>query len=184
MMQGTEPTTTNMDLGNIPISFRAFWVYDDDPDQNFALDITDAHVAQGFTTNNNGAYNYHPLIQDGSANVSVTIGQAPSIEDLRDLGFTRATALPLEVHSSKVRIDGSPGEEELGNTLQLANGSYQMLIVEGLASANQVRIGIFLTPQLAPPPPETAANTFLLWDPSLGPAPTTLAPKAELVPLD
>lgn len=169
----------------IPFSCRSLWIYDDNADQNFSLQVTPAHIAQCFTSNNDTAYSFHPRLQDGRAEVAINVGQLPEVRYLQDQGFTSATSLPLSVTSGSIRIDGGPGEEDSGLKIDLPNGRYRMIIAEAPLAEDRVKISIFLSLVTSPQPTETPATTFIIWDPSFGQAhpPTTLAPKAEEIGL-
>ena len=164
MARNSHSMGRELELGEIYFSYGQLCVYDARPGQDLALDIKPDHIAQGFACSDSSAYLFHPLIQQGVADVTLRIGQIPEVDTLRREGFTRALAVPFEVRSGKLMVEGGPGEE--GKDFALRFGVYKLVLAEKQIEEERLAVTIFLEPcsasQDATVPSPT--STFLIWE--------------------
>ncbi len=126
------------DIGVSPtleFSYSQFFVYDAGL-KNPACEWTEAHSRQGFARRE-GVVAVGTLLEFGKADVALAFGR-PSLE-----AYERAIAVPLEINSGAIAIDG-PEETPGPRKIRVENGHYRATIAQKRSDDTEEIIKIWL----------------------------------------
>lgn len=144
-------------------AYSQFYVYDR-PTRSTIPQWTDGHVKQGFTRGPRGIA-VGTLMEWGEATVRVHFAAPVSLD-----GFERVIAVPIEIASGELRVDG-PEEYEFDRGCALARGHYRLVIAQRLLDCDeendwgQEDIHLFLERRDAP----LEHSEILIADPAFDP---------------
>lgn len=151
---------------DLQFSYSQFFLYDAGL-KNPACEWTELHSRQGFARRD-GVAAIGTLLEFGTAKVMLSLGR-PEFE-----GYERVVAVPLEVKSGAVAIDG-PEETPGIRKHQVANGHYRATIGQRRSDDDQEEITVWLEKVDVP----MQRSELLVVDDALDP-PTPLVESASL----
>lgn len=119
----------------LEFSYSQFFIYDAGL-KSPACEWTEAHSRQGFSRRD-GAAAVGTLLEFGKASVKLGFG-TPAFQS-----YERALAVPLEIKSGAVAIDG-PEETSGARRVSVENGYYRVTIAQKIEGDAREEIGIWL----------------------------------------